>query len=225
MFTIAPSRVSQTNQILRQRQDHLFDIQIEALGGGHLYEQTVKRFQKVEEELRHRNAGWWDRIVKTIPELAALSNTPQSNQYHAEGDVAVHTLLAVEACPNDCEPDLLWAALLHDVGKPLMTRVDGDNITSHGHETAGAEIAEKILQRLQMPSKRLGKIVWAVRHHTFHLSWNLNAAGQATRRQKRLVTDNRFPLLLELLRVDSRASLGNPRGMKAYELYKQLRKS
>jgi hypothetical protein len=39
-----------------------------------------------------------------------------------------------------------------------------------------------------------------------------------------LVTDDRFPLLLELLRVDSEASLENPRGMKAYALYKQLRK-
>ncbi len=187
-------------------------------------EPIVKRFQKVEEELRLRNAGWWDRIVKTIPELAALSNTPQSNQYHAEGDVAVHTRLSVEACTNDCEPDLLWAALLHDVGKPLMTKVDGDNITSHGHETAGAEIAEKILEQLEMPAERREWIVWAVRHHTFHFSWNLNALGQATRRQKRFVADQRFPLLLELLRVDSQASLGNPRGMKAYEFFKQLRK-
>jgi len=187
-------------------------------------EQPVNRYQKIEEELRHRNAGWWDRIVKTIPELAAFSNTPQSNQYHAEGDVAVHTRLAVEACSNDCKPDLLWAALLHDVGKPLMTKVDGDNITSHGHETAGAEIAGKILEQLEMPAERRELIVWAVRHHTFHFSWNLNAPGQATRRQKRFVADQRFPLLLELLRVDSRASLGNPRGMKAYELFKQLRK-
>ncbi len=188
-------------------------------------EQPVNRYQKIEEELRHRNAGWWDRIVKTIPELAALSNTAQSNQYHGEGDVAVHTRLAVEACTNVCEPDLLWAALLHDVGKSAVTKLDGDRITAHGHDIVGAELAEKILQRLQMPSKRLGKIVWAVRHHTFHLSWNLNAAGQATRRQKRFVADQRFPLLLELLRVDSQASLGNPRGMKAYALYKQLRES
>ena len=186
-------------------------------------EQTVKRFQKVEEELRHRNAGWWDRIVKTIPELAALSNTAQSNQYHAEGDVAVHTRLAVEACTNDCEPDLFWAALLHDVGKPLMTKVDGDNITSHGHETAGAEIAEKILEQLEIPAKHRERIVWAVRHHTFHFSWNLTSPEDASRRQRRFIADPRFPLLLELLRVDSLASLGNPRGMKAYALYKQLR--
>jgi len=35
--------------------------------------------------------------------------------------------------------------------------------------------------------------------------------------------DDRFPLLLELLLVDSEASLGNPQGMKTYELYKRLR--
>ncbi len=188
-------------------------------------EPIVKRFQKVEEELRHRNPGWWDRIVKTIPELAALSNTAQSNQYHAEGDVAVHTRLAVEACTNDCKSELLWAALLHDVGKPLMTKVDGDNITSHGHETAGAEIAEKILEQLEMPAERRERIVWAVRHHTFHFSWNLSSPEDASRRQRRFIADPRFPLLLELLRVDSQASLGNPRGMKAYALYKQLRES
>ena len=185
-------------------------------------EQTVKRFQKVEEELRYRNADWWDRIVKTIPELAALSNTPQSNQYHAEGDVAVHTRLAVEACPNDCEPDLHWAALLHDVGKPLMTRVDGDNITSHGHETAGAEIAAKMLKRLGLPLQRRARIVWAVRHHTFHFSWNLKAPEEASRRQRRFVADPCFPLLLELLRVDTAASSGSSGKMEAYELYKRL---
>jgi len=67
--------------------------------------------------------------------------------------------------------------------------------------------AEKILRRLQIPAQRLEKIVWAVRHHTFHLSWNLTTAGQATKRQKRFAADARFPLLLKLLRVDSQASL------------------
>jgi len=195
------------------------------LRGTTIEEQTVNRYQKIEKELRLGKPGWWERVVGSVPELAALSNTPQPRKYHAEGDVAVHTRLAVEACPADCDPDLLWAALLHDVGKPLVTKRDGDRITSRNHDTVGAGLAEEFLQKLQVPSQRLEKIVWAVRHHTFHMSWNLNAPGQATRRQKRLVMDDRFPLLLELLRVDSRASIGNPRGMQAYELYKRLRES
>ncbi|MBT8364360.1 MAG: HD domain-containing protein [Deltaproteobacteria bacterium] len=183
----------------------------------------MKPYQKVEKILRPRLPDWWDGIIQLIPELEDLKQTPQPPQYHAEGDVAAHTQLAVEACPPDGDPDLLWAALLHDVGKAAVTKLDGDRITAHGHDIAGAELAQTILDRLQMPAKRLEKIVWAVRHHTFHLSWNLNAPGQATRRQKRLVADQRFPLLLELLRVDSLASLGNPRGMRAYDLYKRLR--
>ncbi len=81
----------------------------------------------------------------------------------------------------------------------------------------------KPYQKIEEKLKQRTRIVWAIRHHTFHLSWNLNAPWQASRRQKKLVADDRFPLLLELLRVDSEASLGNPRKMKAYALYKQLR--
>lgn len=161
-------------------------------------------------------------MVEAVPELSHLAGTPQPERYHGEGDVAEHTKLAVEACGFDCDPDLLWAALLHDVGKPLVTKDDDDKITAHGHHTVGAEIAEKILRRLQMTPERSARIVWAVQHHTFHLSWNLTAAEHATARHKRFVADPRFPLLLELLRVDSVASVGNPRGMETYELYRRL---
>ena len=185
-------------------------------------EQPVNQYQQIEEELRQKKPGWWKRTVASVPELAALSNTPQAVQYHAEGDVAVHTRMAVEACPADCEPDLLWAALVHDIGKPLMTRDDGENITSYGHEVAGAQIAGKILDRLGMPVDRRERISWAVRHHTFHFAWNLEVPEDASPRHRRFVTDLRFPLLLELLRADSAASLGSPGKMKAYELYRRL---
>jgi putative nucleotidyltransferase with HDIG domain len=185
----------------------------------------MRPVESIEEELRRRDPGWWDRIVHNIPELDTLAGTPQPEQYHAEGDVAAHTKLAIAACGPDCDPDLLWAALLHDVGKPLVTKDEDDKITAHGHHAVGAEIAERILERLQMEPERRERIVWAIRHHTFHLSWNLSGPEQASRRHKRFVADQRFPLLLELLRVDSAASLGHPRGMQAYELYSRLRKS
>ena len=182
----------------------------------------MKPFQKIENTLRQQETGWWDRLVLAIPELEDLSGTPQPPMYHAEGDVAEHTRLAIKACPSDGDPDLLWAALLHDIGKPMVTKDEGDMIRAHGHQVIGAEIAEKILKRLDMPAERRERIIWAIRHHTFHLSWNLESPKDASKRHKRLVADPNFPLLLELLRVDSAASLGNPRGMKAYKLYKKL---
>ena len=182
----------------------------------------MKPFEAIEDELRGGESGWWARVVEAIPELAELGSTPQPFQYHAEGDVASHTKLAVEACPPDCVPDLLWASLLHDVGKPLTTKDDGERITAHNHHAVGAETADRILRRLQMNPERRALIVWAIRHHTFHLFWNLTAPEQASRRHKNFVADPRFPFLLELLRVDSIASHGHPRQMAAYELYRNL---
>jgi poly(A) polymerase len=185
---------------------------------------VVKPYQKIEEQLRLRPPGWWEWVVGHIPELASLAQTPQPPEFHPEGDAAVHTQLAVAACLAGEDPDLLWAALLHDIGKAETTRSDAGRITSHGHDIVGAEMAEKILQRIRMPVARRTRIVWAVRHHMFHMSWQLNTSGQASKRQKKMVADERFPFLLELLRVDSEASPHNPRGMKAYVLYKELRR-
>ena len=182
----------------------------------------MKPFEAIENELMEGRSGWWERTLKTIPELAALENTKQPPEYHAEGNVARHTRLAVEACPPECSPDLLWAALLHDIGKPAVTRDEDNRITARGHHTLGAEIAAGILKRLGMPQERRELISWAIKNHLFHLSWNLTSPDQVSPRQKRFIADPRFPLVLELLKVDSIASEGNPRGREAYNLYKPL---
>jgi len=179
-------------------------------------------YLKIEEELRQLKTGWWKRVVDAVPELAALAGTPQMARYHAEGDVAVHTKLAVEACADDCDPDLLWAALLHDVGKPEATKEIGGRIRSPGHDVVGAEVAAKVLTRLGLPRQRRDRIVWVIRHHIFHFSWNLNAPEEASRRQRRFAADPRFPLLVALLGVDAAASLVSSRKREAYGLYKRL---
>jgi putative nucleotidyltransferase with HDIG domain len=182
----------------------------------------MKPFEQVEMELKQRETGWWERVTAMIPELCELKETVQPPHDHAEGDVSIHTRLAVEAGPRDCDPDILWAALLHDIGKPSVTKEDEGRITAYGHATVGAEMADVILRRLEMGPDRRERIVWTIRHHMFHLSWNLSRPEAASRRQKRFVADPHFPLLLELLRMDSAASLKNPRGMKTYELYREL---
>jgi hypothetical protein len=45
----------------------------------------------------------------------------------------MHTQLALEACPPEGDPDLFWAALLHDVGKAAVTKLDGDRIIPQNH--------------------------------------------------------------------------------------------
>ena len=178
---------------------------------------------KLENDLRLRETGWWCRLSEAIPELISLSDTPQPPEFHAEGDVAIHTRLAIETCPADCDPDLLWVALLHDIGKPATTRQnEAGRITAYGHAKLGAEISGVILARLEMPEMRRERILWVVRHHIFHHSWQLNKAEDLSKRQRTYLLDPNFPLLLEFMRIDSLASQGNPGAMQAYDSYKKL---
>ena len=183
----------------------------------------MNRIETVESLLRRRDEGWWGELCGMIPELHAMAGTQQPPEYHAEGDVAIHTHLAIEACPADGDPDLLWVALLHDIGKPATTKQRADGrITAYGHARLGAEMAESILDRLGMPAERRDRIVWVIRHHIFHHSWQLQKPEDLSKKQRRYLADPKFPLLLEFLRIDSLASHGNPGGMEAYDFYEEL---
>mgnify|MGYP001210699145 CR=1 FL=1 len=186
---------------------------------------SIPLWQRLERLMRNRDAGWWERLVDAIPELAAMTGTPQPPAYHAEGDVAEHTRLAIATCPVDADPDLLWVALLHDIGKPATTIRQADGrITAHDHARVGAGMSETILERLRLPDELRQRIVWAVRHHTFHHSWNLQPTASLTRRQQAFIADERFLLLLEFLRIDSIASQGTLGGMQPYEFYARMRR-
>jgi len=178
---------------------------------------------RLERIMRRREPDWWERLVDAIPEIGPLSGTPQPAEHHAEGDVAEHTRLAVAACPEDADPDLLWVALLHDIGKPATTVCHDDGrITALEHAKVGAGMAETILTRLNLPEPLRQRIVWAVRHHTFHHSWNLHDRTELSRKHRAFIADERFPLLLEFLRIDTLASRGQPRRMESWEFYRGL---
>ena len=99
-----------------------------------------------------------------LPELAASRGVPQ-NRFHAY-DVYFHSLYTCDAAPRG-KPDVRWAALLHDLGKP-ETRVErhGEG-TFYNHQFVGAAIAGRLLERLRMPVARREQIVHLVREHMF----------------------------------------------------------
>ncbi len=137
----------------------------------------MNSLQSIESELRLRQRGWWGRLCEAIPQLQLMAGTPQPPEFHAEGDVAIHTRLAIKTCPAGCDPDLLWVALLHDIGKPATTGQNAQGrITAYGHANLGTDMAGEILTRLEMPAERTTRICWAIRHNIFHHSWQLQAA-------------------------------------------------
>ena len=96
-------------------------------------------------------------LLRFLPELDALRGTPQDPEWHPEGDVFEHTLLALdratELAPADPEPRrvLLFATLCHDFGKPATTRERRGRITAYAHDAAGAPIARRFLDGLRAP--------------------------------------------------------------------------
>ena len=143
-------------------------------------------------------------ILKVVlPEVDAMRGVEQPKQFHPEGDVFVHTMLLLRHAAWKT-PDLMWSALLHDVGKP-GTQTFKDGVPHfYGHETLGAEMAPGILSRLRLPSASVERITNAIRNHMRFAS--VHAMKKA--KWMRMIADPDFPLELELHRLDCAACHG-----------------
>ncbi len=61
---------------------------------------------------------------------------------------------------------LKWALLLHDIGKPATRELkEPGRYRFHGHDHAGADMAEKLLKRFKFARKDIQTIVAIVEHH------------------------------------------------------------
>jgi tRNA nucleotidyltransferase (CCA-adding enzyme) len=96
-------------------------------------------------------------IEKLFPELHALSGVPQEEEWHPEGDVDIHTWLALDRA-RELISDLSYpkqvtvmlATLCHDLGKPSTTKFEEGRIRSRGHDEAGLAPTETLLDRLNI---------------------------------------------------------------------------
>ncbi|MBP2640927.1 MAG: polynucleotide adenylyltransferase/metal dependent phosphohydrolase [Firmicutes bacterium] len=138
-------------------------------------------------QCRIREKGMY-RQIPILPELQHLANLPQEAKYHRL-DAWKHTLAAMRSA----KPDRMirWAALLHDIGKglPGVRGIDDAGaVFDHGHEVAGAQLAQEILERLHMPKEMRDRIVWLVSRHMrfyFCLYRNPQAASHWIRQEAR----------------------------------------
>ena len=102
--------------------------------------------------------------------LLALKKTQQSQVYHPEGNVWNHTMMvldyAAKVKPQSKDPDaLLWAALLHDIGKPATTKIRKGKITAYNHEKTGAVLAAEFLSELTQNQLFIEGVVSLIKYH------------------------------------------------------------
>jgi len=101
-----------------------------------------------------------------LPELSSMVGCEQ-NRFH-RFDVWGHTVSTVEAVAAGPESLRLrrWGAFLHDLGKPAVRHVKANGEWGfYRHETAGAELAAQLLERLKVARQDTHGITLLVRRH------------------------------------------------------------
>ena len=96
------------------------------------------------------NTGLLDVI---FPEMAALQGVERKNgQGHK--DNFYHTLEVLENLSHHTHNAWLrWAAIMHDIAKPLTKRYDPKTgWTFHGHDEIGARMLKPLCHRLRLPT-------------------------------------------------------------------------
>lgn len=195
-------------------------------------ETSVERIRdEVSQILVNKNRDWaiieldtLGLLKELLPELVTTKNVPQPKDFHSEGSVWTHILLALKNIPDNPgafrNDELVWTVLLHDIAKPetlgYRSQIGKTSITFFDHDVKSAEKAKQILERFLFSHHFIENVCWAI---TQHMRIIHAFTGMSERKQKKLFSDPNIKLLLDLTAADLSASLrgnGKP-DMKMYE--------
>lgn len=109
-------------------------------------------------------------LERRHPLLFRLIGCQQSPLNHPEGDVWQHTLQVVDTCARlkkkSQDPEvLMFAALLHDLGKPATTCIRNGEITAYGHDLEGGKLARIFLNQLNASKSLIIGVSKLIREH------------------------------------------------------------
>ena len=156
-FTIVPESIAAMKAMADRMQILSKERIVEELNKMLMTDYPAMAFETLEET---------GLLKQFLPELSRLKGVETvDGKGHKEN--FTHTLQVLENVirfekEEGREPNLWlhWAALLHDIGKPISKRyVAGQGWTFHGHEVVGARMVPEIFQKLKMPLNEKMKYV------------------------------------------------------------------
>ncbi len=163
--------------------------------------------------------------------VRALEACQQDPNFHAEGNVWIHTKMVLEALvaqeewrslPIEERSTVFTAALLHDVSKPETTRVEEDgHIGAPHHSPKGALRSRGILYALRTPLAAREQVAALIRNHQqpFHLFKKLDPARAVAKMS--LTTNLQHLYLLSTADNEGRVSVGQADTRGNVDLFKQ----
>lgn len=130
-----------------------------------------------------------------FPELKACVGCSQPVEFHPEGDVFEHTMLAIDyAAQHNMGQLVVLAVLCHDLGKPATATIEDGVPKFHGHAEAGVAPATDLLRRLCVREPHISAILPVVASHMD--VYNLEKAGASQKSWNRLFDRSGYPALL-----------------------------
>ncbi|MGN0153904.1 MAG: CCA tRNA nucleotidyltransferase [Lachnospiraceae bacterium] len=148
----------QTQEAIRNQAVFLKDISAERI---HV-ELTKLLVSKHPERLRTAYELGVTAVV--LPEFDRMMETEQNNKHHMY-NVGEHTLHVIEEVP--ATEVMRWAALLHDVAKPVMKTTDEKGDHFYGHNEMGVQMAREILSRLKFDNATIARVKRLVFWHDY----------------------------------------------------------
>ena len=154
-----------------------------------------------------------------LPEIARLKGIEQDK---APGDdVYAHTMRVLDAAASDAHvdhrgnPELLFAALLHDVGKATTAKYHepSKRVVFFGHQLASAKMARRWMERGKLASLGVdtAQIIKLIEHHMFETKASFTE--RAIRRFVAKVGPDLIFKLMDLRLADNRGGK-HPQGIK-----------
>lgn len=144
----------------------------EISASGELQHLAVERvWQETERALGESRAARYFEVLREcralaelFPEVDDLFGIPQPADKHPEVDSGLHTMMVLEeACGLSTDPEVRFAALVHDLGKAATPPAE---LPGHkGHERRGAALVERLCSHYRIPRSYRELAVLVARYH------------------------------------------------------------
>ena len=106
----------------------------------------------------------WLSQFGLFPEYTSLTHCPQRMDHHPEYWVGTHTDMVMDyAAQTWNDPEIVFACLTHDFGKPLCWEKFGN---AHGHEKEGLPFIEDFCNRYKVPNTYRNLAMMTCEYHT-----------------------------------------------------------